>query len=255
MPFLITETEDADLTVRYIPVPQLPKVPEGSIFESIGYFTGSSVYYCDHEKDLPYARLTSDLSNNVLTLEYVEGFEKRFATSQNIINHLGLESLLLMHDILLLHCAFIRVDNRGILFSAPSGTGKSTQAELWRKCRNADILNGDRAGLCKCDDQWTACGLPYAGTSGIYRNDSAPIQAVVVLRQAKENAVRRLRPAEAMRYLYPELTLHRWEPVSVNDAMDLLTDLVISVPVFLLECRPDEEAVNVLEQALMEVSE
>lgn len=175
------------------------------------------------------------------------------ASTQNLLNLLSLEILLLNSASLLIHSSFIRVDGNGVLFSAPSGTGKSTQADLWQAHRSAEIINGDRAALRRIGNAWTAWGLPYAGTSGIYRNESAPVSAIVVLRQSKTNAVRRLRPSEALRYLYPELTFHRWEEGSVEKAMDLLTDLVTSVPVFLLECRPDEEAVRTLESALEEV--
>lgn len=174
-------------------------------------------------------------------------------STQNLLNLLSVETILLNSQCLLLHSAFISHNGAAILFSAPSGTGKSTQAALWEQYRNADIINGDRAALRCMNGKWTAWGLPYAGTSGIFRNESASVHAVVVLRQSKENVIRRLRAGDALRYLYPELTLHRWEATSVESAMDLLTNLVTSVPVFLLECRPDEDAVCVLEQALKEV--
>ena len=190
---------------------------------------------------------------DLVKIEILEQQKHYLENTQNLLNLLTLEAVLLQAKTLLLHSAFIRAGEKGILFSAPSGTGKSTQASLWQQHRQADIINGDRAALRSVNGVWTAWGLPYAGTSGIYRNISAPIEAVVALRQAKTNAIRRLRPAEAIRYLYPELTLHRWEAISVEKAMNLLTELVCSVPVYLLECRPDEEAVCLLEQTLKEV--
>lgn len=255
VPFLQqSKPEHTDVTVSVTPVALLPKPPESAIYESGTYFSGMSVFYCDHPEDDPYARLTADPASDTLMLEYRSEFENRFTTSHGIINHMGLETLLLMQRVLLLHSSFIRLKSGyGILFSAPSGTGKSTQAALWHKHRQADIINGDRAGLCKPGNSWTAWGLPYAGTSGIYRNESAPIQSIVCLRQSKENVIRRLKSSDAMWYLYPELTLHRWEPASVETAMDLLMNLVSEVPVFLLECRPDEESVAVLEEVLKEV--
>lgn len=188
----------------------------------------------------------------LVKIEFLDQQKHYLENTQNLLNLLTLEAILLQAKTLLLHSSFIRVGEKGILFSAPSGTGKSTQAALWQQYRQADIVNGDRAAL-RCDDGiWTAWGLPYAGTSGIYRNLSAPVGAVVALRQGKTNAIRRLRPAEAIRYLYPELTLHRWESVSVDKAMNLLTELVCAVPVYLLECRPDEEALCLLERTLKE---
>ena len=188
----------------------------------------------------------------LVKIEILEQQKHYLENTQNLLNLLTLEAVLLQAKTLLLHSAFIRIEGKGVLFSAPSGTGKSTQATLWQQYRQADIINGDRAALRSIDGTWMAWGLPYAGTSGIYRNITAPIMAVVALRQAKTNTIRRLRPAEAIRYLYPELTLHRWEATSVDKAMNLLADLVCTVPVYLLECRPDEEAVSLLDRTLKE---
>ncbi len=69
-----------------------------------------------------------------------------------------------------------------VLFTAPSGTGKSTQAELWRKHRGASIINGDCTLIAEDDGVFTAFGFPFSGTSGIFENRKAPIAAVVYLR-------------------------------------------------------------------------
>lgn len=74
------------------------------------------------------------------------------AFSRNICDLLGLERLLLSRQGLLLHASFIRWQDRGILFSAPSGTGKSTQADLWVRHRGAEVINGDRAALRRSAD-------------------------------------------------------------------------------------------------------
>lgn len=248
-----TKPEHTDIYVWISPVTRLPRAPEEAVYEAGGYYTNGNVYYCDSPEGLPYAHVRIDPDGSVVQLTYVREYESRFTSSQIILNHLSMEALLLKKHVLLLHSSFIRLKNGcGILFSAPSGTGKSTQADLWKKYRGADIINGDRAGLRKVADRWTAWGLIYAGTSGIYRNESASIGSIVVLKQAKKNSLRRLRCSEAIYSLYPEVTVHRWEKGSVDCTMDLLIDLISSVPVFMLECRPDEEAVSVLERALKE---
>jgi len=171
--------------------------------------------------------------------------------SRNILSLINLETVLLKHDRILLHSSFIRWQNQGILFTAPSGTGKSTQAKLWEEYEHAEVLNGDRAALEKTKGSWTAWGLPYAGTSGIYRNESAPISAIVVLRQSKENHMRRLLPREALRYIYPELTNHRWDPWFADRVWNLMSELICEVPIYLLECRPDREAVQLVKKTIL----
>ena len=157
-----------------------------------------------------------------------------------------MEDILLRHSGLLLHSSFIRCQGKAVLFSAPCGTGKSTQAELWEKYEGADIINGDRSGLRRLDCGWAAFGLPYAGSSGIYRNENAPLAAVILLRQAEENRLRRMKAVEVFPDLYREITVHRWDRNFVSESTELLLQLLCEIPVYLLECRPDQEAVQLV---------
>ena len=150
----------------------------------------------------------------------------------------------------LLHSSFIKWKGKGILFTAPSGTGKSTQAELWRQTEGAEIINGDRAVLRKADGIWNAYGLPYAGSSHIFRNESANIGAIVVLRKGKENALERLRPVQAFKWIYSETVVRSWEDSYRETIIELLTDLSMSVPVWMLACLPDGGAVEILKKEL-----
>jgi len=199
----------------------------------------------------PYARVYGYYNQpKVLFCEYLLGCEKRICCTRDIVNLLGIEYYLLKNNGLLLHASFIKWKDKGILFAAPSGTGKSTQAELWKNHQNADIINGDRAAVCHQKEKWVGWGLPVAGTSGIYRNESAPISAVVVLRQAKRNAIRLLYSGEAFRYLYPEISIHRWDVHFTDDAVNLILQFMHDVPVYLLECLPDQNAVQLLKNTM-----
>ena len=109
---------------------------------------------------------------------------------------------------LILHCAYINHQGKGILFSASSGTGKSTQAALWEKYRGSEIVNGDRALLRKKEGTWLACGWPVCGSSDICKRMDISVYAIVMLRQGKDNSVVRLSPAKAFRQLYPQMTIN-----------------------------------------------
>ena len=177
--------------------------------------------------------------------------EKPLSVTQ-ICNNLSMEALFLKYGILILHSSFIRWQGRGILFTAPSGTGKSTQADLWAADQGAEILNGDRAALRKSGGIWTAYGLPFAGSSNIFRNEQAPVSALVLLRQGDENRLSRPGPAEAMTKIFPEVALHRWDRAFLNRGFDLISDLLQSVEVYALSCLPDYEAVRLLRDAVTE---
>ena len=82
---------------------------------------------------------------------------------------------------LILHSSYLDVNGQALLFSGPSGIGKSTQADLWVRHRGAAILNGDKSLLIREPDGWYAHGWPICGSSGICRNESRRIRAIVML--------------------------------------------------------------------------
>ena len=162
----------------------------------------------------------------------------------------SMEWLLLQHDAFQLHASVIDWNGRGILFTAPSGTGKSTQARLWQEEEGARIINGDRGILRRVDGAYRVYGSPYAGTSGVYENRWVSVDAVVVLSQGKENRLERLNRVTAFSKLYQQATVAAWDPRFVEEMSELLTDLIMQVPVYHLSCRPDADAVKVLKTEL-----
>lgn len=206
------------------------------------------VFYCLAIGRQPYAIVCREARR--IRIEYNESSIPYINYSHNLIDLISLETLLLEHKGLIIHSSFICWRSVGIIFTAPSGTGKSTQADLWTKYEQAECMNGDRTGLRKVGSKWMAYGLPYAGSSGIYRNESAPLAAIVILRQGKENLVTKMKPADAFRSIYPETLIHQWDSLYVSIATGYISELVTDVPCYLLSCRPDEEAVRVLKEQL-----
>lgn len=252
-PFLWpADEENADFRIL-VQTGDLPLPGEDYTWHESGYFVylpdRVQILRCMSRGSAPYAMVELHSSGEV-RVTYRPDFVHFFKDAMDLVHNIGLERLVLQHDGLILHSSFIAKDGKGILFSAPSGTGKSTQAKLWQSLRDYEILNGDRAGLRKNDGIWSAWGLPYAGTSGIYRNETADIRAIVALRQGSENRISRIRGADVLRYLYPEVTVHHWSERYVNKVLDMLQVLESEVPIYLLECVPDESAVQLLERTL-----
>lgn len=159
--------------------------------------------------------------------------------------------ILLHHMGLIFHASCIAHEGEGILFIGPSGTGKSTQAELWRTCRGADIINGDKAGVTLREVPMVH-GVPFPGTSGICKNVSLPLKAIVVLFQAAENTVCRMGASQAVTALCPNLFVDQAIPEEWQLALNLLLDLIAQVPVYSLACTPDVRAAEALERAMKE---
>ena len=168
----------------------------------------------------------------------------------SVFRHMPLHHALLKFDAFVLHASYILHDGQAILFSAPSGTGKSTQADLWKKFRNARIINGDRVLIRRTETGFTAGGIYYSGTSEYCENATAPIRAVVLLSQAKENSAQKYAGAEAFRRLFHECAYSTGNEDDPAKTAELLAALVNETEVLKLACLPDESAVIALENYL-----
>ena len=150
----------------------------------------------------------------------------------------------------LLHGSCICHRGKAIVFTAPSGTGKSTQAELWRIHRGATVINGDRIMLRSGEKGWEAVGIPFCGSSGIRENRILPLAAVVVLGQAPVTTVAPLSGIRAFRSIWEGCTLQTWNRRDVDRCIQYVEALIGSIPIFHLACTPDLSAVEALEAAL-----
>ena len=210
------------------------RVERAAPMEAVPY---TSVYLNDRNHKLVHGLIYPSANNKLTTIE-------------NILHISELEILFSSLDAISLHSSLIRHERKSILFTAPSGTGKSTQAELWRIHRSAEILNGDRAIVRNIDGCWTGFGSPFSGSSGIYCNQAAPIRAIVILRQGKEDKIIRIKPAEAFRALYAETVIPRWNDMVHKHILNLLMNITNEVPIVLLRCRPERSAVELLDDYL-----
>lgn len=193
-----------------------------------------------------YREVADDRSEITLARDQIRGlhFDPVFTSL------FALERRLVKKDSMVLHCAYMEYRGEAILFSAPSETGKTTQANLWEKYRGSRTVNGDRALLGKKDGRWTAQGWPVCGTSEVCNNEAVSIRAVVMLSQAKENRAERLTPGRAFPLLYSQITVNKWNTEDHVHTMDLIEDFLGRVPVLHLGCTISEEAVACLERAL-----
>ena len=215
----------------------------------------SRVWHCACRNEPPYCCVEwNTLRPSVVECRYVRGQEHQIVYTKNLLELLGLEMILLHFDALIVHASLVEWEGRGVLFCAPSGTGKSTQAELWQEHMGSRTLNGDRAGICCRQGRWEAWGLPYAGTSGIYCNCSVPVDMVVILRQAPQNVITSLRPVDAFKQLLPQTNARRWDAYFMERITAILASFVGQVPIYQLECRPDVGAVELLHRELIKES-
>ena len=201
-------------------------------------------------EDRPWPSCTWTREGRTISMTWQPQFRDTLSAWQ-MLQVLEPYHLLLTEGGAVLHASYILFQGRAILFSGPSGVGKSTQANLWAQYRNAEIINGDRVLIRRGPDgsMW-AHGICYSGTSGICRNQSAPLAAVVLLEQSKETVIQRLSGLAAFKLLLPQLAYRTWDPGDVACATQFLSELLTEKPALHLVCRPDESAVKSLEKYL-----
>lgn len=170
---------------------------------------------------------------------------------RHLFNAIGLEQVLGYHKQIILHSSYIIYNGMGIVFSAPSQTGKSTQARLWKEnISGVEIINGDRSVIGEVDGKIVVFGIPFCGSSEISHNQSSPLQCIIVLRQGKDNVLKKLSKIDAFKYLYSECSVPVWDKDALTGIMTCLESIVSKVPVYLYSCVADKSAVDTLLKVL-----
>lgn len=207
----------------------------------------TQVRYIGTDKD-PHLRVSHrGKSHQVQMLErsYSGG-----VTASTVLNALALEHLIARNEGFVFHCSYIERDGEAILFTAPSGTGKSTQADLWNTLRGTPIINGDRAVIRVENGRLLACGIPFSGSSTYCENRTLPLKTIVYLSQAPETTIRKLRGYEAFSKLWEGVSVNTWDKEDMEAVSRTVQQTAANVPVYHLACTPDESAVKALEGVL-----
>ncbi|MBQ2954293.1 MAG: hypothetical protein IJE07_12250 [Clostridia bacterium] len=147
------------------------------------------------------------------------------------------------HDTLLFHGSVVAVDGVAYLFTARSGTGKSTHTRLWREVLGdrAVMINDDKPFLHMGDTGVTAYGSPWNGKHGLGSNVSAPLRAICILRRGAENRIRPIPAGEAVDMLIQQSNrpLNRQRMLHYMELLDRLAQQVVF---YELECNMEREA-------------
>lgn len=147
------------------------------------------------------------------------------------------------HGRLLMHGSVISVDGKAVMFTAKSGTGKSTHTRLWRELfgSRAVMVNDDKPLLRVSEEQTIVYGTPWDGKHRLSNNICAPLEAICILTRGKENTIREIRPSDALEMLLKQ-TYHPSDPLQLLDLLTLLDMLTKRVRFYLLACNMNPEA-------------
>ena len=241
--------------VSEIPQPEGPELAVMPGVRVYGLEGGYSRYQGPVESDPQCAYMRTIHRGRQHEVQVKESLVTSFISARVVLNSLDVEHLVASTGGMILHGACIDYNGRAIVFTAPSGTGKSTQAQLWMTHRNARIINGDRVVLMEKEGQFFAAGLPFAGSSEYCENVTLPLAAVVYLRQAPVTSIRTLRNREAFRNIWEGCSVNAWNRDDTECTLKLTEKLLTQVSIYELACTPDESAVDALEFQLRKQGE
>lgn len=153
---------------------------------------------------------------------------------------------LLFHNILLFHGSVIAVDGCAYLFTAKSGTGKSTHTRLWRQKfgERAVMVNDDKPLLRFTEDGVYACGTPWNGKHRLSTNIEVPLKGLCVLERDKTNHIAPISPKEAWPMLFQQ-SYRPEAPEQMMVTLGLVDRLSRTVPLYRLGCNMDAEAAEI----------
>ena len=147
------------------------------------------------------------------------------------------------YDTVLFHGSALALDGRGYLFTAKSGTGKSTHARLWRECFGPRVMmvNDDKPLLRITEGGVLVCGTPWTGKHRLGSNAAVPLKAICLLERSPENHIEPVSFREAL----PKLLQQSYRPVdaaALGKSLELLHRLGSTVELFRLQCNMDPAA-------------
>lgn len=163
---------------------------------------------------------------------------------------------LLKYDGFMLHSSAVVVDSKAYLFTADSGTGKSTHTALWRELfgDKAIILNDDKPALRFNNGKWYAYGTPWSGKNDLSANLKAEVAGIAVLKRAEKNSIERYYGVEAISSVFKQVNRPKNELARAK-VLELLDKLMVNVPVWNLNCNKDIEAARISYEAMSQVND
>ena len=218
-----------------------------SIYESIRTFCRD--YLCEgtpefsvtvSPEDITFEREKSakeDLLEGIPVRQFPDEYLETLAVYRKICTKL------LERDTLLFHGSAIALDGEAYLFTAKSGTGKSTHTALWRQMfgERAVMINDDKPLLKLTSDGVLVCGTPWNGKHGLGCNKMVPLKAICILERAEQNTIVPVDAAEALPMLLQQ-SFRTGTPTGTVLLFDILDKLTKRVQLYRLGCNMDPQA-------------
>ncbi|WLE96428.1 MAG: hypothetical protein QTN59_17310 [Candidatus Electrothrix communis] len=209
---------------------------------------GFQVYrFRDGQQETPYLIIRTD--------QYFSRFHYCFYSDveQGLCYKLAADQFLLQHSFinhqgLLIHAGGGIVQGKGMIFSGTSGAGKSTLSELLCSSPKNQFFSDERLVIRFADERWNVWGTPWQSTGNIARNETAPLSALVFLKQGEMTKITELTPSQGLHRFLQVVSIPWYSEEWTNKGLAVCEPLVQEIPMFELTFRADESAVQAVEE-------
>lgn len=196
-------------------------------------------------------KITADQNWTDVTIHYdkrTKNIEKTFCL---MLGNFIISNKVIFHSGLVLHASSIACSGKGIAFTASSGTGKSTHTTMWEKYYGASVLNDDCPIIRYENDQTNIYGTPWNGSKNKSKNASTQLNAIVFIERASQNSIMELTDKEVIPLLLPRIYLPYRNAELMDAAFQNIEKIMQNIPKYLLRCRPDREAVELVHRCII----
>lgn len=194
--------------------------------------------------DIEYEREKSrreDIKEGIPVRKFSDAYLETIAVYRKIC------MCLLERNIVLFHGSVVAVDGKGYLFTAKSGTGKSTHTKLWREYfkDRAVMINDDKPLLEIKDDKVIVYGTPWDGKHRLSTNTCVPLKAICLLHRGSTNTITEMNSKEAYPMLLQQVNRPVNNVLAMNKTLELVDQLCTNMKFYELYCTMDVEAAKV----------
>ncbi len=163
--------------------------------------------------------------------------------------------ILITYGGLMLHASAVVVDGYAYLFSADSGTGKSTHTNLWLEEFGSDafIINDDKPAIRKIDGEWIVYGTPWCGKNNTNTNAKAKLGAIVFLERSKDNWIEEESVKEAIPKFFKQTTRKLNYEENMDKVLSTMEKILSEVPIYKMGCDISEDAVKIAYEKIRRV--
>lgn len=177
------------------------------------------------------------------------GFPDDLLENTSIYRNICME--ILLYDALFLHSAAISVDNEAYIFTADSGTGKTTHMNLWlgRFGERAFVINGDKPIIRRIGNEFFVFGTPWCGKEGLNRNVGVPLKSIGIIKRSEVNMAKKTDSRTAMLFLLTQTV----RPKGIEYGgkfLEIMNTLISNVPVYTLSCNMMPDACDTAYKAM-----